>query len=101
MASHRNAASRTVVEPGHACADALPVEQEQPVNDKTPSDSSPPHAGRTGNAGARAERPADSRAHKGNNASEPARKGKAPSPAARGDAPGRGGLPQPVRDSTG
>ncbi|HEX2546797.1 MAG TPA: hypothetical protein VHL79_18080, partial [Ramlibacter sp.] len=73
----------------------------QPAKDKASSDTSP-RAGRTGGLGARAERPADGRAHKIDQAKqgEPTRGGgKPPSPAAGKKAKARE-LPRPARDST-
>lgn len=81
MASHRNAASRPSSGEGRASAEALPLGDE-PLNEKTPGDSAPPRAGRTGNRGAKAERPADGRARKSSSGAEP-RGEKPPSPAAK------------------
>jgi hypothetical protein len=94
MASHRDDASRGRPGEGRASAESLQVEDEQAVKDKTSGHSAPPRAGRTGQ-GAKAERPADSRARHGTEgATEPGRKQKAPSPAAtEGDASGASAAP--------
>lgn len=100
MASHRKPAANLTSLPGRASAESLRMEEEQPVKDKTGSDAGP-RAGRTG-TGAKAERPADSRAHKieENKQAEPTRdRGKPPSPAARKTRDSD--LPSPARDSTG
>lgn len=101
MASHRNAPSRSSTPERRASADALPVEEGQPAKDKAGSPgSTPPRAGRTGNLGTRAERPAENRASKNNNVdAEPDRQRKAPSPAARDEQPEGAGPTQPPRDS--
>ena len=93
MTSDRNAASRN-------SAGAVRPEEESAVKDKTPADSTAPRAGRTGNLGSKAERPADSRAHKSNSdGAEPTRESKIPSPAARDGEAGGDDSPQAVRDS--
>ncbi|MEJ8836839.1 hypothetical protein [Ramlibacter sp. AN1133] len=101
MGSHRNAASRISASEGRACADALPLEEGQADKDKITGDGKAPRAGRTGNLGARAERPAENRAHKSNSGgAEPTRRDKPPSPAADEGPPGRDEPPRP-RDSAG
>jgi len=101
MATHRYA-SRTSAAEGRASAEAMPVEESQAAKEKTGTDSTPPRAGRTGQLGTRAERPAENQAHKnGNRDAEPQRNDKVPSPAAK-DAPREDAdLPQSMRDSTG
>lgn len=102
MASGSTNASDSSAGEGRASGSAVPTQDAQHVNDKSRSDSAQPRAGRTGKVGAKAERPADSRMHKGSEGgAEPSRDGKAPSPAAREGDPSCGQLPQPVRDSTG
>ena len=102
MASHRNAASSTSDPEGRASADAPPAGQSQAAKEKPGSDSTPPRAGRTGNLGARAERPAENRAHKTCNGEvDPVRRDKAPSPAAKDGQHREDDLPLPMRDSTG
>lgn len=98
----------------------LPDENDLTPAEKDPSRTpvpgqSPPHAGRTGGAGARAERPSEGSARKTAAGSTPGRGAKSPSAATDARAPDAGkvngnkdeakkrgnGLPQPVRDSGG
>lgn len=99
MDGHRKAGSRSSAgRKDAACAEALPLEREE-TGDKTSADSTPPRAGRTGNLGARAERPSEGRRHKGSHAPEEGRGAKAPSPAAKDGPDGSAALPQASRST--
>lgn len=100
MASHRKITPGGSAAAGNTATGCL-SEEEQSTRDKTTKDGVQPSAGRNGKVGARAERPADSRAATGKHSAEPARTGNGPSPAASsGDGRDEHAL-QPMRDTTG
>lgn len=65
-----------------------------------PPDGGPPHAGRTGEAGARAERPWEGSKRKPPASPQPGRGGKAPSATSQPSRADDEDLPQAARDAT-